>query len=141
MNDETGSQELGDYFIPADDEHVRREKAKARELRQSQWWKNELGKGLCHYCRRRFHPRELTMDHIVPIIRGGYTRKGNVVPCCKECNSRKKYLLPMEWQEYLNGFKEPPATPTTASQAAPDAQAAPEQQPNHCDQAQQPPQA
>ena len=70
--------DFGSYFIPADDEHVRREKAKARELRASQWWKNELGKGVCHYCGRRVPPRELTMDHIVPIIRGGFTRKGNV---------------------------------------------------------------
>jgi hypothetical protein len=30
-----------------------------------------------------------------------------VVPCCKECNNRKKYLLPMEWEEYLNQFKRP----------------------------------
>jgi hypothetical protein len=49
-------------------------------------------------------PAELTMDHIVPVVRGGRSTKGNVVPCCKECNSRKKYLLPVEWQEYLNGL-------------------------------------
>jgi 5-methylcytosine-specific restriction enzyme A len=24
-----------------------------------------------------------------------------VVPACKTCNNRKKYLLPMEWEEYL----------------------------------------
>lgn len=41
------------------------------------------------------------MDHIVPIIRGGMSRKGNVVPCCKTCNDKKKYLLPVEWSEYL----------------------------------------
>jgi hypothetical protein len=27
------------------------------------------------------------------------------VPACKECNNRKKYLLPMEWDEYLHGIK------------------------------------
>ena len=77
---EDARPEGGDYafFTPADDEHVRREKAKARDLRSSQWWKNELAKGRCHYCHRRFHPRELTMDHVVPIIRGGLTRKANV---------------------------------------------------------------
>jgi 5-methylcytosine-specific restriction endonuclease McrA len=41
------------------------------------------------------------MDHIVPIIRGGKASKNNVVPACKECNSKKKYLLPLEWEEYL----------------------------------------
>ena len=86
----------------AEDSHVRREKAKARELRESQWWKNLRGRGECYYCRRRFPPKELTMDHIVPLIRGGTSSKSNIVPCCKDCNSKKKYLLPVEWQEYLN---------------------------------------
>lgn len=43
------------------------------------------------------------MDHVVPIVRGGKSSRGNIVPACKECNSRKKYLLPMEWDEYLRG--------------------------------------
>lgn len=89
------------YFETADEDHVRREKAKARELRNSQWWKNELGKGLCHYCGKRFHPRDLTMDHVVPVVRGGRSTRSNVVPACKDCNSRKKYMVPVEWQEYL----------------------------------------
>lgn len=90
------------FFEAADDDHVRREKQKARELRRSQWWKNMRGRGRCHYCHARVHPAELTMDHIVPVIRGGRTTKGNVVPCCRDCNSRKTYLLPVEWQEYLD---------------------------------------
>ena len=44
------------------------------------------------------------MDHLVPIVRGGKTTRANCVPACKECNSRKKYLLPMEWEEYLRGM-------------------------------------
>jgi 5-methylcytosine-specific restriction protein A len=44
---------------------------------------------------------ELTMDHIVPIARGGRSTKGNVVPACKSCNTKKKQLLPMEWEDYL----------------------------------------
>jgi 5-methylcytosine-specific restriction endonuclease McrA len=41
------------------------------------------------------------MDHVVPLIRGGRSRRGNVVPACKECNNKKKSLLPVEWEEYL----------------------------------------
>jgi len=96
---------LEPMFERADDKHVSREKAKARELRESQWWKNQLGRGVCYYCGGRFPPAALTMDHVVPIIRGGASRRGNVVPCCKECNSRKRYLLPVEWQEYLMGLR------------------------------------
>lgn len=89
------------------DQHdEKRERAKARELRSSQWWKRRLAKGKCYYCRRQMSPRSLTMDHIVPIARGGRTTKGNVVPCCKTCNSAKKNLLPMEWDQYLKGFED-----------------------------------
>jgi len=83
------------------DDDIRRERNKARELRQSQWWKRKLAKGVCHYCNRPTPSRELTMDHVVPLVRGGRSTKGNVVPCCKECNTQKKHLLPMEWEAYL----------------------------------------
>lgn len=90
------------FFIPeASEQEISREKAKARELRQSQWWKRRRSSGLCHYCGGHFPVRDLTMDHIVPLIRGGKTVKSNVVPCCAECNAKKKYLLPIEWEEYL----------------------------------------
>jgi 5-methylcytosine-specific restriction enzyme A len=80
-----------------------KEKQKARELRQTQWWKNEIAKGICHYCQRQFPPRELTMDHIVPIARGGRSIRGNVAPCCKQCNTEKKCLTPVE--RILNEIK------------------------------------
>jgi 5-methylcytosine-specific restriction endonuclease McrA len=89
------------FSVEVSDEEIGRERAKARELRKSAWWKRRLGEGVCHYCRRHFKPSELTMDHIVPIIRGGRSVKGNVAAVCKDCNSRKKYLLPLEWEEYL----------------------------------------
>lgn len=98
---------MADYFISTVTEaEIAREKAKARELRASQWWKRRLSEGKCHYCHQSFKPSELTMDHIVPVIRGGKSTKGNVVPCCKECNNKKKHMLPIEWQEYLETMGE-----------------------------------
>jgi len=88
------------FLITASDDEIRRERQKARELRASQWWKRRCSKGLCHYCGKTVPARALTMDHIVPIIRGGKSTKGNVVPACKECNTKKKHSLPMEWGEY-----------------------------------------
>lgn len=93
------------FFVTADEDHIKREKAKAREIRASQWWKRKRSSGICHYCGRRFRPAELTMDHIVPIVRGGKSVAGNVVPACKQCNTKKKYLLPMEWEAYLNSLR------------------------------------
>jgi 5-methylcytosine-specific restriction endonuclease McrA len=97
---------MSHYFTTADEEHIRREKSKARELRASQWWKRKRSSGTCHYCGRSFKPAELTMDHLIPIVRGGKTVHGNVVPACKDCNSKKKYLLPTEWEEYLKTLKQ-----------------------------------
>ncbi len=36
------------------------------------------------------------MDHLIPIVRGGKSTKGNVMPSCKKCNSERKYRLPFE---------------------------------------------
>ena len=94
-------------FVPeVTEEEVRRERARARELRKSQWWKRKRSDGLCYFCNKKFPPNELTMDHIVPLIRGGKSTKGNVVPSCKECNNKKKHMLPLEWEEYLKRLEE-----------------------------------
>jgi 5-methylcytosine-specific restriction enzyme A len=97
---ETSVEPTG-FIISILPEQLRKEKEKARDLRKSQWWKRQLAKGACHYCQRRVPPGELTMDHIVPLIRGGKSARGNTVPACKDCNNQKRYLLPMEWDQYL----------------------------------------
>ena len=80
----------------ADPAHVAREREKARKLRASGWWQRRLSKGLCAYCNQPFKPNELTMDHVVPVARGGRSSRGNVVPSCKPCNNAKKFLTPAE---------------------------------------------
>ena len=84
------------YILPGDPAHITRERKKAQDLKRSQWWKNILGKGLCHYCGKKFKAAELTMDHVVPVARGGTSTKGNVVPACKKCNTEKKLSTPVE---------------------------------------------
>ena len=97
---------MSDFYKPVDPATLRRERAKARELRQSQWWKRRIADGVCHYCRRRVGHRALTMDHLVPLGRGGRSARGNVVPACKDCNTKKKLLVPVEWQAYLDRLHE-----------------------------------
>jgi len=90
-------------FVPeVSDEEARRERNAAQLLRASAWWKRKCSRGRCYYCNAQVHPKELTMDHIVPIIRGGKSIRSNIVAACKECNNKKKYLLPIEWEEYLS---------------------------------------
>jgi 5-methylcytosine-specific restriction endonuclease McrA len=86
------------FFSDISTADIQREKNRARELRRSQWWKRRRAAGICYYCQRHVPPAELTMDHLVPLVRGGKSTKGNLVPACKECNSKKKYALPWEWE-------------------------------------------
>ena len=80
----------------ADPVHVAREREKARELRKSAWWQRRIQRGVCAYCGKAVGARALTMDHVVPVARGGRSVRGNVVAACKECNNRKKLLTPAE---------------------------------------------
>lgn len=95
-----------EYFTSnVTDEEIKREKSKARELRNSTWWKRKRSEGICYFCGKKVVPAELTMDHIVPLIRGGRSAKGNIVPACKDCNNNKKHMLPIEWEEYMERLK------------------------------------
>jgi 5-methylcytosine-specific restriction endonuclease McrA len=93
------------------EEQLRRERDKARELRRSQWWKNRIARGTCHYCGAQVPSKELTLDHVVPLVRGGRSTRGNCVPACKECNSKKQHLLPVEWVDYLESLGKNEAIP------------------------------
>jgi 5-methylcytosine-specific restriction endonuclease McrA len=89
---------MAEFIAVASEEEIRRERTKARELRQSQWWKQKRAAGVCHHCGKTFPPHELTMDHLVPLVRGGRSTKGNLVPACKDCNNKKKHQLPFEFE-------------------------------------------
>lgn len=82
--------------IRKDARHVAREREKARLLRKSVWWREQIQKGICHYCGRQVGADALTMDHVIPVARGGKSTRGNVVPACAECNRKKKFLTPAE---------------------------------------------
>ncbi|MGE4131677.1 MAG: HNH endonuclease [Bdellovibrionales bacterium] len=79
-----------EYIETSDPTHIKRERAKAKELRGGSWWRQQVGKGICYHCEKKFSASELTMDHLIPISRGGRSTKKNIVVSCKECNSQKK---------------------------------------------------
>ena len=92
------------YVREVDDDTLRHEKARARALRQTAWWRRRIAAGLCHYCRRTVAPKALTLDHVVPLVRGGRSIRPNLVPACKDCNTKKQSLLAWEWQAYLDAL-------------------------------------
>jgi 5-methylcytosine-specific restriction protein A len=104
------------FFEPASPEHQKREKAKARDLRASQWWKQEVGKGICYHCENKFKPAELTMDHLIPVVRGGKSDKKNCVPCCKDCNTKKGHQTRAEMaMDVLNSNESPESDDNTGN--------------------------
>lgn len=46
----------------------------------------------CLCCGRDLHgadPRDVTLDHIVPVSKGGSNMESNVYTCCRSCNSSR----------------------------------------------------
>lgn len=52
----------------------------------------------CAYCGRRA-AGELTMDHVVPLIKGGRHALANILPACIDCNGHKSDLLIVQWKQ------------------------------------------
>lgn len=48
---------------------------------------------VCSYCRLA---PATTIDHVIPLVRGGTNFEGNLVPSCRACNSRKHSKLVIE---------------------------------------------
>jgi 5-methylcytosine-specific restriction endonuclease McrA len=59
--------------------------------------------GCCAYCGASARPGkvgQITLDHMVPMERGGSHSIENVVPACWGCNASKKDMTPLEWILY-----------------------------------------
>jgi 5-methylcytosine-specific restriction endonuclease McrA len=54
---------------------------------------------LCVYCKSKI---ELTIDHVIPVSRGGKSTFENCVTACKPCNNKKGSRTPREAKMYLN---------------------------------------
>lgn len=63
---------------------------------------------ICQYCGSL---KQLTIDHVIPVSRGGKSTFENCVTACKNCNHKKSDKLPSELHMYL---KKQPISPTIA---------------------------
>jgi 5-methylcytosine-specific restriction endonuclease McrA len=48
----------------------------------------------CQYCKKKLTEKRLTIDHVVPVSRGGRHEWTNVVAACSACNNRKGSRTP-----------------------------------------------
>lgn len=53
--------------------------------------------GLCAYCTNAAAD---TIDHVIPLVRGGRNTIGNLLPACRRCNSKKHARLLIEWRSH-----------------------------------------
>jgi 5-methylcytosine-specific restriction endonuclease McrA len=51
----------------------------------------------CVYCGTGLDLADATLDHVIPLSRGGSHEPGNLVTACQPCNQRKGALLPTEF--------------------------------------------
>ena len=71
--------------------HTRRVRLAEGEcsLTNAQWEEVKLRyKHKCAYCGKK--PEKLTMDHVIPISKGGSHSADNIVPACLTCNCSKQ---------------------------------------------------
>lgn len=55
----------------------------------------QIYQSACTYCGNKDN---ITMDHVIPLVRGGTHSVGNLVPACLRCNSSKSGRLISEWK-------------------------------------------
>jgi 5-methylcytosine-specific restriction endonuclease McrA len=67
-----------------------------------------LLEGLCYYCAKEMifekgcSPDKATIDHMLPITRGGTNDASNLVPACHACNSKKGIMTSEEYLDKKN---------------------------------------
>lgn len=68
--------------------------------RKKQHTKDKLtGSETCVYCGKKLSKHTATIDHLIPLSRGGNDFKWNLVWCCKRCNHSKGSKLLSEWED------------------------------------------
>lgn len=74
----------------------RRRKSERRTITSKDWMSTlRRYNNCCAYCGI---DGKMTMDHIVPLIRGGRHSIGNIIPACLSCNSSKNRKFIVEWR-------------------------------------------
>lgn len=53
----------------------------------------------CYYCGKEIKGRDKTIDHKIPVSRGGTNAIGNLCMCCQSCNSKKNNKTEAEFKE------------------------------------------
>ena len=69
-------------------------------------WQQLYSADTCYYCGKQIEGRNKTVDHKIPISRGGTNARENLVMCCQSCNSHKNNRTESEYYEWRNNHRE-----------------------------------
>lgn len=58
----------------------------------------------CYLCEKLLTVEEVTLDHVLPLCRGGNHKPENAKIACKSCNSRKRHRTLTEFKKYRGDY-------------------------------------
>lgn len=90
------------------------------ELQRRSLWRRKFRH--CHYCDVRLtlmpgRPHSMTLDHKIPLARGGGNKPVNYAACCGPCNNAKGAMTEAEFRQ--KRARSRPHTPSDGSQVEP----------------------
>ena len=59
----------------------------------------------CDYCDIKLNRKNFSVDHGMPLSRGGDTNEKNLVYCCDKCNSAKGEMSDKEFRQLMKLIK------------------------------------
>lgn len=62
--------------------------------------------GHCAYCGIEIEVKDMQIDHVFPLRRGGLDEKENMLPACRSCNHYKSTLLLEDFRSEITKWHE-----------------------------------
>lgn len=62
--------------------------------------------GHCAYCGCELEYKDMQVDHVIPLRRGGEDVISNMLPACRSCNHYKSTMTAEEFRRYVEGIPE-----------------------------------
>lgn len=82
----------GTWDGPVSPERAPRLEGSDKHRRRVRLWIR--GPRSCHWCQKPFtNPREATLEHLIPLSKGGSNRLDNLALACEPCNQARKNSL------------------------------------------------
>lgn len=98
-----------DYHPASPDAPPVVKRSRRKQISKGKWHSVMMMHGYkCHWCgiglcgdKSKFN--FATMDHLIPLSRGGTNQNSNLVPACHACNHKRGNQLPAETKSKIQG--------------------------------------